>query len=291
MFILPCNQLALNGFWSCVGNTWKIVRQVNLRALSTLKESGAVEGGIINEAYKEINKTDPDKADAWKQKVDKMIDELSRKIREAGSKASIDDVARLQEDIDEILEALDMHKFTGCKSNKDRTSIMMAKKQASHFDARMRRNFMLHGGHLQIQINNTGVPGGKYDRYMLEGNKVISHAVARTMKKRRASKKRKGIYTFNVLKALKKHKLKKIVSGQNEAGSEYRNLIAPPVPRKPESLIPGAMITALHNNMYLPNDDESEQPIYEDIDTLRLKPEGVVDRPEKKRRWWDWRRR
>ena len=178
MFILPCNQLALNGFWSCVGKTWKIVKQVNLRALSAIKQ----KGGVVDETYEEIKKKEPDNADVWKKKIDKMIDELYKKIEKAGSKASIDDIARLQEDIDEILEELGMHKFTGCKSNKDRTSIMMAKKQASHFDQRMCKNFMLHGGHLQIQINNTGVPGGKYDRYMLEGNKDISHAVARTKK-------------------------------------------------------------------------------------------------------------
>ncbi|GAA4651282.1 hypothetical protein GCM10023116_35660 [Kistimonas scapharcae] len=292
MFILPCNQLALSGFWSCVGKTWKIVKQVNLRALNTLKQ----KGGIVDETYEEIKKKDPGNADAWKKKIDKMIDELYKKIEKAGSKASIDDIARLQEDIDEILEELGMHKFTGCKSNKDRTSIMMAKKQASHFDQRMCKNFMLHGGHLQIQINNTGVPGGKYDRYMLEGNKDISHAVARTKKTHRKSKKRKGVLAFNVRNPLKKYNPKKITSGKKGGEPESHNSIVPPVPKRPSGgLVPGGMISALQNDGGLSSDDGgsgvAEQPVYEDIDELRSKHEAVVKLPEKKKGRWRLRRR
>ena len=223
-----------------------LTKQVNLRTLNALKESGAVEGGIINEAYKELQRTEPGKADAWKNKVDKMIDELSGKINKVGSNASIDDIAQLQEDMDDVIKELGMHKLTGCKSNKDRTSIMMAKKQASYFDERMRKNFMLYGGHLQIQMNNTGVPGGKYDRYMLEGNKDISHAVARTSKTKRKNKKRKGMGTYNIRRILKNKKLKDIASGRKDTEYEGHNLIVPPVPQKPKNgLVPGVMISAL----------------------------------------------
>ena len=158
---------------------------------------------------------------------------------------------------------------------------MKSKKQSSRFDRRMRKNCLLYGGHLQIQINNTGVPGGKYDSAMLKGDKDIRRAVKRTKKEH---KKNKGNYTFNVRELLKKNAVKTIVSGKKKMTPEDSDLRAPPVPPKPKKgLVPPALIGALYHDASR-SSDEGDESLYEDIDALREEPPVFTHDPVKKKR-------
>ncbi len=291
MFVIPCNRLGLDGAWSVAGNTWENAKQINVRTLNELKQSATTEGGVINEIFNEMYRESPDDARNWKRNVDELIEKIERKMEEMNGTVSIDEVALLEEDISELCGMLKMRIITGCKSNKDRTSIMKSKKQSSRFDRRMRKNFLVHGGHVQIQINNVNVPGGKYDSTMLEGNQDISRAVKRTSKKYKKSKRSKGKQTLSLGGLFKKRHLKPISSGWKKGVSESSDLRAPPVPKKPEKgLVPPALIGALSHDVSR-SSDEDDESLYEPIDALREKTPVIPNEPLKKKRARFFRRR
>ncbi len=188
MFVIPCNQLALqqsfdsklskralNKMLRYFANTWKTVNQVNTESLKWLLGPD----GPVRQKSTLLS-------DNQQHRVNQLEDQIwglfnSRKVDfEAVAKEKNPFI--FAEILFQLLEELEIDIFSGCKSNKDRTSIFQTvlqsllttgmylhESQSDESDVTAQlynlvaELFMVYGGHTEVQKRNTGLVGYRLD--------------------------------------------------------------------------------------------------------------------------------
>ena len=188
MFVIPCNQLALqqstdsklskralNKVLRYLANTWKTVNQVNAESLKWLL---GPDGPVRK------------KSTLLSSNQQHRIHQLEEQIRGLfhSREVNFERVAKeknpfiFAEILFQLLEELEIDIFSGCKSNKDRTSIFQTvlqsllttgmylhESQSDESDVTAQlynlvaELFMVYGGHTEVQKRNTALVGYRLD--------------------------------------------------------------------------------------------------------------------------------
>ncbi|KEI70650.1 hypothetical protein GV64_07765 [Endozoicomonas elysicola] len=188
MFVIPCNQLALqqsrdsklskralNKMLRYFANTWKTVNQVNTESLKWLLGSD----GPVRQKSRLLSGNQ-------QHRVNQLEDQIRGLFN--SKKVDFETVAKeknpfiFAEILFQLLEELEIDIFSGCKSNKDRTSIFQTvlqsllttgmylhESQSDESDVTAQlynlvaELFMVYGGHTEVQKRNTGLVGYRLD--------------------------------------------------------------------------------------------------------------------------------
>lgn len=169
MLVAPCNKLALPDRQKSLSgkillanaNTWKTVMEVNRSALKQLVGSSHQYGGLLGEKLPELSASKQQQAKA-------LADQLWALYNTRGGLKQVAEQSGpfyFSGKLKELSAIMGMDLFTGCKSNKDRTGISEAYQQSMLTAGThgLAEQFMVYGGHIMIQMKNTGLPGYKLD--------------------------------------------------------------------------------------------------------------------------------
>ncbi len=209
MFVIPCNQLALkqpahssffkkalNYLMRTAGNTWKTVNTVNNESISWLMGPDGLVSRKIG--------TLPEDRQRIVIALNNQLWDLLNSKRGFEAIAHDFDPYIFAELLFQILEALNIDIFSGCKSNKDRTSIVQAVLQSllttdMHLHQSQASNplyniivelFMVYGGHTEVQKRNTGLVGFRLDETPVRDMNRISTELMRRNPGREKRKQR-----------------------------------------------------------------------------------------------------
>lgn len=163
MFVLPCNMLALKPWLARHANTWKSVITINRKALTRLVGSADSHQGMLADKLPGLSQDEQTRARA-------LADELWGMVNTGLQRASMEKGPfEFSLKLKALLRLLKMPEFTGCKSNKDRTGISEAHDQAALLQEKlgggplMVEHCLVFGGHMMVQMRNTGLPGYRLD--------------------------------------------------------------------------------------------------------------------------------
>ncbi len=215
MFVIPCNQLALkqpahssffkkalNYLMRKAGNTWKTVSKVNNESKSWLD-------GLVSRKLRNL-------PEGRQKKVKALNDQLWKLL---GNKKDFEAITNefdpfiFTDRLFQILEELNIDIFSGCKSNKDRTSIVQAvlqsllttnmhlhesqeneNQEANPLYAMIVELFMVYGGHTEVQKRNTALVGFRLDETPVRDMDRISTELMRR-NPRRADREQRTIFS------------------------------------------------------------------------------------------------
>ncbi|WP_257296611.1 inositol phosphate phosphatase SopB [Endozoicomonas sp. YOMI1] len=169
MAVTPCNKLALPDRQKSLSgkillanaNTWKTVMEVNRTALQQLVGSNHQYGGLLGKKLPALS--------ASKQhRAKELADQLWALYNTRGGLKQVAEQSGpfyFSGKLKELSAIMGIDLFTGCKSNKDRTGISEAFHQSMLTSGTpdLTEQFMVYGGHIMIQMKNTGLPGYKLD--------------------------------------------------------------------------------------------------------------------------------
>lgn len=169
MLVAPCNKLALADRQKSLSgkilianaNTWKTVMDVNGAALQQLVGSNHQYGGLLGEKLPALSASN-------QYRAKELADDLWALYNTPGGLQQIAEQAGpfyFSGKLRELSAIMGMDLFTGCKSNKDRTGLSEAVQQSMSICGTygLTEQFMVYGGHIMIQMKNTGLPGYKLD--------------------------------------------------------------------------------------------------------------------------------
>lgn len=220
MFVIPCNQLALqqspdsklskralNKVLRHFANTWKTVNQVNTESLNWLL---GPDGPVRK------------KSTLLPSNQQHRVNQLEDQIRGLFNSRKVDfeTVAKeknpfiFAEILFQLLEELEIDIFSGCKSNKDRTSIFQTvlqsllttgmylhESQSDESDVTAQlynlvaELFMVYGGHTEVQKRNTGLVGYRLDETPGKDLDPLSYKFMRRNPLNGARKEQKKTFT------------------------------------------------------------------------------------------------
>ncbi|WP_163370059.1 inositol phosphate phosphatase SopB [Endozoicomonas acroporae] len=169
MLVAPCNKLALADRQKSLSgkilmanaNTWKTVMEVNGAALQQLVGSNHQYGGLLGKKLPALSASN-------QYRAKELADELWALYNTPGGLQQVAEQSGpfyFSGKLRELSAIMGMDLFTGCKSNKDRTGLSEAVQQSMSTCGTpgLTEQFMVYGGHIMIQMKNTGLPGYKLD--------------------------------------------------------------------------------------------------------------------------------